>query len=334
MHVLSSAKITRSQKSSNNMAGEEHGRVSFAVGANTQYILSTSGRTSSMQRYRVLLQELLGLDVVYLPISDPSSQGKIKAENFAMALRGMNAIGGAISRDIKGTIAAQLDEVDDLAREIGAVNTVVRHGGRLHGYNTDAAGFEEAIREGTQGRAIRRALVYGYGGVTAVVVRVLQRMGVTVAITGRRQDAAARRAAELGAEAFEAARAGPLAAASGAATVAVAECGGGGFDLFVNAAPVTDAPLAEASGFLHALRAAGPAAVVFDHEMPGAELRAYCATHGLHHIPGSRMYYPQMVAQWRLFLAGRVPAETDIFRLLQQAEGGTPLHGVDTSGKC
>ena len=67
-----------------------------------------------------------------------------------MALRGMRCLGGAISKDIKGSIMPLLDEVDELARAVGAVNTViVRDGGaRLVGYNTDAAGFEAAIVAG------------------------------------------------------------------------------------------------------------------------------------------------------------------------------------------
>src|SRR5690606_9500158 len=46
----------------------------------------------------------------------------------------------------KEAILPLLDEVDDLARAIGAVNTVVIKGGRLHGTNTDAYGFRENIR--------------------------------------------------------------------------------------------------------------------------------------------------------------------------------------------
>ena len=37
-----------------------------------------------------------------------------------------------------------LDEIDPLARKIGAVNTVVHKDGRLIGYNTDGIGFVRA----------------------------------------------------------------------------------------------------------------------------------------------------------------------------------------------
>ena len=50
---------------------------------------------------------------------------------------------------------------------------------------------------------VKAAVCYGYGGVTSVVVAVLKRLGVDVYITGRRRDAAARRAEELGAKLFD-----------------------------------------------------------------------------------------------------------------------------------
>ena len=82
------------------------------------------GRPSSALRYQVLLQEMLGQDIVYMPISTAGG-GKIDPGRFAMALRGINSIGGAISKDVKGTIAAELDEVDELAAAIGAAHVYI-----------------------------------------------------------------------------------------------------------------------------------------------------------------------------------------------------------------
>lgn len=177
------------------------------------------------------------------------------------------------------------------------MNTVLRRGEKLVGFNTDACGFDAAIRNRIEGHSVESAVVYGYGGVTAVVVAVLTQLGIRVAITGRRPEAAASRARELGAELFTP-----------------------GFQaqLFVNAAPVTDSPLADAPGFLEALESSG-CSFVFDHEMPGKFLAEHCASHGLHHIPGTDMYHPQMIAQWGLFLEGRVPEGTDIAALLKLA---------------
>ena len=40
-----------------------------------------------------------------------------------------------------------LDEIDELAMKIGAVNTIVKDGGRLLGSNTDASGFIDSLRD-------------------------------------------------------------------------------------------------------------------------------------------------------------------------------------------
>ena len=39
-----------------------------------------------------------------------------------------------------------LDEIDPLAKQIGAVNTVVHKNGKLIGYNTDGIGFVRALQ--------------------------------------------------------------------------------------------------------------------------------------------------------------------------------------------
>jgi shikimate dehydrogenase len=63
-----------------------------------------------------------------------------------------------------------LDEVDDAARAIGAVNTVVVRDGRLLGYNTDAEGFRMALEiEGRTALPGARVLVVGAGGAARAV---------------------------------------------------------------------------------------------------------------------------------------------------------------------
>jgi len=89
------------------------------------------------------------------------------------------------------------------------------------------------------------------------------------------------------------------------------------FDLLVNAAPVTDNELSQASGLLETL--AMGVKVCFDHEMPGAKLKQYCTKNSIHHISGYDMYYPQMYKQWAYFLEGLVEEEK-IPELIKSAE--------------
>lgn len=229
-----------------------------------------------------------------------ASEPKIDPEKFVWTLRGMPCIGGAISRDIKEAVVPFLDDIDDLAKEINSVNTIIRRGNRLKGYNTDALGFREAILKGVQssGITIKTAVVYGYGGVTNCVVSVLKSLGIEVFITGRRQDAIEAKAAQLQIEPWT-------------------EQQKGSIDLFVNASPVTHHPLIDAVNFLNAIEGCR---IAFDHEMPGVYLEEHCSQEGIFLIKGTEMYLPQMVAQWGLFLDGYMDDVSQLPDLFSEIE--------------
>jgi shikimate 5-dehydrogenase len=272
--------------------------VSIAIGPKTKYIISTSGRISSLKRYQKLLQRLLKLDIAYLPIhSGDEENPAIDPVRFVSTLKGFPCIGGAISRDIKQAILPYIDELDESAKLVQSVNTViVKDKNRLIGYNTDALGFREAIENGIRvsGIAIKSAVCYGYGGVASVVVNILQSMGIEVFITGRRHEIATQRASELHCSVWT----------------------NESIDLFVNATPASEKPLDQATNLLESLSSAK---IVFDHEMPGRYLQEHCVTHGKYLIQGTEMYYPQMRVQWALFLQGLVDPAL-IPELLQQAD--------------
>jgi shikimate dehydrogenase len=268
------------------------------ITSTTRYIISTSGRASSIERYRRLLQDILQLDIAYLPISPYAEDGLIKPEHFAQAIKGLGAIGGAISKDIKAKIIPYLDTLDPFAQLVGSVNTVIREKDTLTGYNTDAHGFEMAIQEGMEQSnfKIKTALIYGYGGVFNVAYHVLSDRGIVVFLTGRRPEEVAKKNDEYKLSPFD----------------------GTPKDLFVNATPVTDQPLEQATGFLEAVKGSK---LVFDHHMPGSYLAAYCKENNIAYIPGTAMYYPQMYRQWALFLKDYVTPD-QLPSLIAQAEKG------------
>lgn len=257
--------------------------TAILVNADTKYIISTSGRISSAKRYQKLLQEVLKLNIAYLPVSHYANDRKIKPEDFANVIRGLGAIGGAISKDIKHTIIPHLDELDSLAKQVQSVNTVIREGEKLIGYNTDAFGFKLAIKKGvkTSNIPIKTAVIYGYGGVFNVAYQVLTSLGIKVFVTGRNPEEVDKKNKEFNLNPFN-----NFAA-----------------DLFVNATPASDFPLKQAQGFLKALHGCK---LVFDHQMPGTYLRKYCEEKHIFYIPGTDMYYPQMYKQWAIFLKEHV----------------------------
>jgi shikimate dehydrogenase len=81
----------------------------------------------------------------------------------------------------KERIIPYLNELDPVAREVGAVNTVVvdRDGGllSLKGYNTDVIGFERSLLEHL-GSHHKQALVLGTGGSAKAVEYVLRKLGI------------------------------------------------------------------------------------------------------------------------------------------------------------
>jgi shikimate dehydrogenase len=277
--------------------------VKFSIRSNSEFILSTSGRLNSLKRYKALLQDILELDIVYIPFHSGKENGQIDPLRFTNSLRGLPCIGGAISKDIKHSIIPYLDSLDESASTVNSVNTVIV-GPKLvlTGYNTDVLGFRYAIIEGIKrsGKTISTAVCYGYGGVAFVVVNVLQALGIKCVIAGRSLEKAKERAAELSVEVWQE-----------------------GLDcqLFVNATPATEHPLEEAPNLLSTLQGA---TIIFDHEMPGEYLRQYCAAREseITYIAGTDMYYPQMAAQWRLFLQNYLAEDQleNLQILLQQAE--------------
>lgn len=102
-----------------------------------------------------------GIDATYARIHvTPDELGEALA-----ALKTADFIGTNLTIPHKAAALKFLDDVDETARLIGAVNTVVVRDGRLGGYNTDAPGFVRAIREEFQ-NDVRdlRIMVFGAGG--------------------------------------------------------------------------------------------------------------------------------------------------------------------------
>jgi len=100
-------------------------------------------------------------------------------------LRKPQNIGANVTVPHKETVLPLLDEVDDLASSIGAVNTIVKKNDRLLGFNTDARGFIEALdKEGHFAPEGKQVVILGAGGVArAVGFALVQRKVVSLAIT-------------------------------------------------------------------------------------------------------------------------------------------------------
>lgn len=85
-------------------------------------------------------------------------------------LRQASMLGGNVTLPYKEAVMPLLDQLDELAAQIGAVNTIVNREGRLIGYNTDAPAFIAALRKdaGFEPRGAC-AVILGAGGVARAV---------------------------------------------------------------------------------------------------------------------------------------------------------------------
>jgi quinate/shikimate dehydrogenase (NAD+) len=87
---------------------------------------------------------------------------------------GFNALN--ITHPCKRLVIEHLDEIDDVAAALGAVNTVVFDGPRMTGYNTDTTGFAEGFTEGLPGASTGNVVLLGAGGAGVAVGDALLRL--------------------------------------------------------------------------------------------------------------------------------------------------------------
>lgn len=85
----------------------------------------------------------------------------------------------------KVAIIPLLDDIDAVAKEVGAVNVVSIKDGKLKGYNTDIYGFEQLLNRAINGKAIDHALVLGTGGASKAVQHVLKQKGIPFSTVSR-----------------------------------------------------------------------------------------------------------------------------------------------------
>jgi len=125
----------------------------------------------------------------------------VRREELARAMEGYRAQGLrqlAVSIPHKEAMLALVDEVEPVARVIGAINTVTRVGEQLIGTNTDWIGALRALERETT-LAGKRAVVLGAGGTARALVYGLRERGAEVHVLNRTRERAESLVRELGA---------------------------------------------------------------------------------------------------------------------------------------
>jgi shikimate dehydrogenase len=119
----------------------------------------------------------------------------------ARALHGSGFVGANVTIPHKLAALELADEASEVARAIGAANTLsFAADGTISAENTDAPGLLEAIGCSPRGR---RALVLGAGGSARAALWALREEGAEISLWNRTPERARALAAELGVRALE-----------------------------------------------------------------------------------------------------------------------------------
>ena len=119
----------------------------------------------------------LGLNAVYLVLEARD------ADDFVAFATGMGLRGVSITAPFKLALMPRADEIDALARRVGAINTVTVRDGRWLGANTDVEGFLAPLLRRTS-LAGTRVSVLGSGGAARAVAVALGSRRARVTICG------------------------------------------------------------------------------------------------------------------------------------------------------
>jgi len=114
----------------------------------------------------------MGLDAVYVAFRVTDLRKAI------LGIKGLNMKGVSVTIPFKTEVMGYLDGLDESARRIGAVNTIVNRGGRLYGYNTDWIGLVTELQDSMEMKGKRFAILGAGGAARAAIFAVLSQGGI------------------------------------------------------------------------------------------------------------------------------------------------------------
>ncbi len=125
--------------------------------------------------------QCLNLDYVYLAF-------RVQKENLGEAISGFKALnfcGFNVTIPHKEECIKYLDEIDETALKIGAVNCVVNENGILKGYNTDGIGALRVVTEGGFELDGKKITILGAGGAARAIVFTFAKLASKINILNR-----------------------------------------------------------------------------------------------------------------------------------------------------
>lgn len=135
----------------------------------TMLCISLAGRPSNIgTRFHNYLYREMGLNYLYKAFTTTDLPGSVAG------IRALGIRGCGVSMPFKEDVIPLVDELDQSARVIEAVNTIVNDSGTLRAYNTDYIAVRALL---TPVDASAKTLVRGSGGMAKAVVAALRDSG-------------------------------------------------------------------------------------------------------------------------------------------------------------
>ena len=238
-----------------------------------------------------------GIAAMYLPVTAPGTSGSAGVTGLreTMRLFGLRAM--SVTTPHKEAVLHQADQVHDLARRIGAANTLVLDGGRLIAHNTDYFGVREPVRDALGGVEASRgvaALVLGAGGAGRAAAVALADLGCEVTLWSRNPARATAAASEVGAQVRP-----------------------GGFDgtpprVLVNATPAGSPRLPDALPVGEDALTRGQVVLEMNYTTGATPLQTAAAARGGRVVAGAAMYAVQARHQLHHFWAGLQDVDDEV----------------------
>lgn len=221
--------------------------------------------------------ETTGIHAVYLAFQTRDIEGCIKG------MRALDIKGMSVTLPFKSDVIPYLDGVDELAKKIGAVNTIANKNGQLIGYNTDALGALKALQDVVDLTGMK-CLLIGAGGAARAIGFILKEKGVHLTIANRSPD-----------------RGMELARSLQAPFVPLTDIGNTGEDILIQTTPVGMYPHTDECPIPEHLLKEGM--VVMDIIYNPIETKALklAKEHGCKTIDGLSMFIHQGAEQFRLW---------------------------------
>ena len=201
--------------------------------------------------------------------------------------------GLSVTMPFKEDIIAIMDEIEETAKRIGAVNTVVRDGKGWKGYNTDCMGALKALEEHIDPNG-KNVLIIGAGGTAKAIGYGVYEKGAKITVTyNRNKEKGVQLARELGAK-----------------VIHIQDVGEEAIDILINCSPVGMSPNLEETPI--SSRHLRKGMVVFDsvYNPPETRLIREAKAAGCVVISGIELFVNQAVGQFELWTKQKAPIDS------------------------